>query len=144
MNITYTKIAKAFQYLTRNPGCQFLATNEDSTYPILGGQMPGAGAISAPLRYALDKDPISIGKPATTMLDCIKAKVHFDPKRTIMVGDRLNTDILFGHNGGLATLLVLTGVTTEQDITGENASPIIPDYVTSSIADLRTLEKSTS
>jgi len=73
------------------------------------------------------------------MLDVIKAKVHFDPKRTIMVGDRLNTDILFGHNGGLTTLLVLTGVTTEQDITGPNASPIIPDYVTSSIGDLLTL-----
>jgi len=139
VNINYTKISKAFQYLTRNPGCQFLATNEDSTYPVSGGLLPGAGSISAPLRYALDKDPISIGKPASTMLDCIKAKVHFDPKRTIMVGDRLNTDILFGQNGGLATLLVMTGVTTEQDITGQDASPIIPDYVTSSIGDLRAI-----
>ena len=74
MNINYTKLAKAFQYLTRNPGCQFLATNQDSTYPVLGGQLPGAGSISAPLRYALGKDPISIGKPASTMLDVIKAK----------------------------------------------------------------------
>ncbi|KIM82733.1 hypothetical protein PILCRDRAFT_820034 [Piloderma croceum F 1598] len=136
MKINYTKLSKAFQYLTRNPGCQFLATNEDSTYPTSDGLLPGAGSISAPLRYALDKDPISIGKPASTMLDCIKAKVNFDPKRTIMVGDRLNTDILFGQNGGLATLLVLTGITTEQDITGQKASPIIPDYVTASIGDL--------
>lgn len=72
--VTYTKLSKAFQYLTRNPGCQFLATNEDSTYPTSDGLLPGAGSISAPLRYALDKDPISIGKPASTMLDCIKAK----------------------------------------------------------------------
>lgn len=56
-----------------------------------------------------------------------------------MIGDRLNTDILFGRNGGLATLLVLTGVTTEKDITGPQASPIIPDYVTSSVGDLRVL-----
>jgi len=143
-SINYTKLSKAFQYLTRIPGCQFLVTNEDSTYPLKGGLLPGAGSISAPLRYALGRDPISIGKPASTMLDCIKAKVHFDPKRTIMVGDRLNTDILFGQNGGLATLLVLTGITTEEDITGPQASPIIPDYVTPSIGDLRVLEKSAS
>jgi 4-nitrophenyl phosphatase len=77
-----------------------------------------------------------------------------------MVGDRLNTDILFGQNGGLATLLVLTGellysvlyrmvrarlinprsgITSESDITGPSASNIIPNYITSSIADLRVL-----
>lgn len=73
-HMTYRKLSKAFQYLTRNPGCHFLASNEDSTYPVAGGRLLGAGAISAPLRFALGKDPISIGKPATTMLDCIKAK----------------------------------------------------------------------
>nr|GAT48135.1 4-nitrophenylphosphatase [Mycena chlorophos] len=135
--INYTKLSKAFQYLTRNPGCHFLATNEDSTYPAGDGLLPGAGAISAPLRYALGRDPVAIGKPAKTMLDCIQAKVHYDPARTIMVGDRLNTDILFGQNGGLATLLVLTGITTEAEITGPNASSIVPDYVTNSIGDLR-------
>lgn len=76
-----------------------------------------------------------------------------------MVGDRLNTDIQFGKNGGLSTLLVLTGassntyfsvglpgsyynpmaigITQETEITGPNASPIVPDYVTSSLGDLR-------
>jgi len=108
-NINYTKLSKAFQYLIRNPGCLFLATNEDSTYPSAHGLLPGAGSISAPLRFALGKDPLSMGKPSGTMLDCIKAKVHFDPARTLMVGDRLNTDILFGKNGGISTLLVLTG-----------------------------------
>jgi 4-nitrophenyl phosphatase len=71
-----------------------------------------------------------------------------------MVGDRLNTDIMFGQQGGLATLLVLTGkqnahshvqllsimwegITSEADITRPNPSTTIPDYVTSSIGDLR-------
>lgn len=72
--INYTKLSKAYQYLTRNPGCKFLATNEDPTFPAGGGYLPGAGSISAPLRYALGKDPIGIGKPNKTMLDCIKAK----------------------------------------------------------------------
>ncbi|KAF9452116.1 p-nitrophenyl phosphatase [Macrolepiota fuliginosa MF-IS2] len=138
--INYTKLSKAFQFLTRNPECLFIATNEDSTFPSAHGLLPGAGSISAPLRFALGRDPVCTGKPANTMLDCVKAKINFDPKRTIMVGDRLNTDILFGQNGGLATLLVLTGITSEADITGPNASPIIPNFVTSSIGDFRVIE----
>ncbi|EGO01859.1 hypothetical protein SERLA73DRAFT_177404 [Serpula lacrymans var. lacrymans S7.3] len=140
--INYTKLSKAFQYLSRNPGCHFLATNTDSSFPADGGVLPGAGAISAPLRFALDKDPLVIGKPSITMLDCIKAKIDFDPKRSIMVGDRLNTDILFGQAGGLSTLLVLTGITSEKDITGPNASSIVPDFVTQSLGDLRAAERS--
>ena len=88
------------------------------------------------------------------VVDC---RHDFDPKRTIMVGDRLNTDILFGKSGGLATLLVLTGagvslppdrlskrshdlmssgITSEENLTEPNQS-IIPDYVTASIGNLR-------
>ncbi|KIK96075.1 hypothetical protein PAXRUDRAFT_139268 [Paxillus rubicundulus Ve08.2h10] len=142
LKINYTKLSKAFQYLIRNPDCLFLATNEDSTFPSADGLLPGAGSISAPLRFALERDPISVGKPAKTMLDCIQAKVHFDPERTIMVGDRLNTDILFGQAGGLATLLVLTGITLKEDITGPNASTIVPKYITESIGDLRAVKPS--
>jgi 4-nitrophenyl phosphatase len=77
-----------------------------------------------------------------------------------MVGDRLNTDILFGKNGGLTTLLVLTGscmvsmtqindlptgiqlgITTEDDITGPNPSSIVPDLVTQTLGDFRIVEK---
>lgn len=72
--MNYTKFSKAFNYLLRNPGCEFLATNTDSTYPTAHGLLPGAGTVSAPLRFALGRDPLSIGKPAGTMLECIKAK----------------------------------------------------------------------
>ena len=87
--------------------------------------------------------------------------MNFDPKRTIMVGDRLNTDILFGQNGGLTTLLVLTGscmasmtqvyidlsafqlgIATEDEITGPNPSPIVPDFVTQTLGDFRIVETS--
>ncbi|THH06255.1 hypothetical protein EW145_g4211 [Phellinidium pouzarii] len=139
--VNYTKLSKAFIHLNTDPSCLFLVTNEDSTYPAQGGLLlPGAGAISAPLRYALDRDPISTGKPAQTMLDCIKAKHNFDTERTIMVGDRLNTDILFGKQGGLSTLLVLTGITQESDLRS-NAPPVaIPDFVTNSIGDLKQIK----
>ncbi|KAF9045284.1 p-nitrophenyl phosphatase [Panaeolus papilionaceus] len=137
MKINYTKLSKAFQYLNGNPDCLFIATNEDSTYPSAAGLLPGAGSISAPLRFALNRNPICTGKPASTMLDCVKAKVHFDPQRTIMVGDRLNTDILFGQNGGLKTLLVLTGITSEEEVFGPKPSSIVPDFVTSTLGDFR-------
>jgi 4-nitrophenyl phosphatase len=143
MKINYTKLSKAFQYLTQNKDCHFIATNEDSTYPSHAGLLPGAGSISAPLRYAIGKDPVCTGKPSSTMLDCVKAKVHFDPKGTIMVGDRLNTDIQFGKNGGLATLLVLTGITSVDEITGSNPSPIVPDFYTDALGDFRIAEKAT-
>jgi 4-nitrophenyl phosphatase len=128
MSVTYTKLAKAFQHLLQNDDCAFIATNEDSTYPATGGLLPGAGSVFAPLQTALGgRKPIAIGKPNKTMLDCIKAKWasrplildyswaavnrhDFDPARTLMVGDRLNTDIAFGQAGGLSTLLVLTGL----------------------------------
>ncbi|EPS96373.1 hypothetical protein FOMPIDRAFT_1038163 [Fomitopsis schrenkii] len=136
-SINYTKLSKAFTYLKRDPTCVFLATNIDSTYPSADGLLPGAGAVSAPLATALGREPLSIGKPAETMMDCIKAKYQFDPKRAIMVGDRLNTDIEFGNRGGLATLLVLTGITHESEVVGPNASTTIPTYFTNSIGDLR-------
>ncbi|KAI0293656.1 HAD-like domain-containing protein [Multifurca ochricompacta] len=138
-SINYTKLSRAFRYLHSNPECAFLATNEDSTYPSEKGLLPGAGAILAPLRTALgpNRPVTAIGKPNGLMLDAIKAKHSFDPKRTIMVGDRLNTDIEFGKSGGLATLLVLTGITSEEELTGPNPSTIVPDYVTASIGDLR-------
>jgi len=109
LSINYTKLSKAYQYLLHDPSVHFIVTNEDSTFPSQHGLLPGGGSISAPLRFALGREPVVTGKPSQTMLDCIKAKVKFEEGRTIMVGDRLNTDILFGKQGGLKTLLVMTG-----------------------------------
>ncbi|KAI0062590.1 HAD-like protein [Artomyces pyxidatus] len=134
-SINYTKLSKAFRYLHSDPSVVFLATNDDSTYPSASGLLPGAGSILAPLRYALGptRPPLSLGKPSVSMLDAIKAKHDFDPARTLMIGDRLNTDIQFGKAGGLSTLLVLTGIAKEADLDG---SDVVPDYITASIGDL--------
>ena len=89
MAITYTKLSKAFTYLTTNPDCMFIATNGDSTYPAAPGGvlLPGAGSVWAPVKEALagggkrtglgnglGSDPIIVGKPEKVMLDCIRAK----------------------------------------------------------------------
>ncbi|PKY13377.1 p-nitrophenyl phosphatase [Rhizophagus irregularis] len=139
ININYLKYAKAYTYLHSNPGCLFLLTNDDSTFPASGSTFPGGGAIAAPLITALDRNPDAVlGKPNKPMLDCIVQKLSLNPERTCMIGDRLSTDILFGINGNLGTLLVLTGVTEEKDILAENAR-IIPDYYISSLGDIAIL-----
>ncbi|KAK4517909.1 uncharacterized protein ATC70_001257 [Mucor velutinosus] len=115
--VNYKKYAKAFTYLTRNEGCHFIVTNEDSTYPQHGGFYPGAGSIAAPIITALGRRPDAVlGKPAPNMLEAIYAEYGLDPKKTVMIGDRLNTDIEFGLNGGLDTLCVLTGITTKDEL----------------------------
>ena len=74
-SINYTKLCKAFQYLREGEErVKFLATNVDSTYPVKGGMLPGAGALSAVLARALGREPLSLGKPGKVMMDCIKAK----------------------------------------------------------------------
>jgi 4-nitrophenyl phosphatase len=69
----------------------------------------GSGAMSAPIVYSTKMTPTVIGKPNKHMMDAILASKHFDPKKTVMVGDNLETDILFGQNSGIETLLVMTG-----------------------------------
>jgi 4-nitrophenyl phosphatase len=95
--------------LTKNPGCHFILTNTDATFPSGGEFYPGSGAMSAPLVYSTKMTPTVIGKPNSHMMDAILASKDFDRSRTIMVGDNLETDILFGQNSGIETLLTMTG-----------------------------------
>ncbi|KAI8826594.1 HAD-like domain-containing protein [Fimicolochytrium jonesii] len=133
LNINYKKLAKAFTYLHSNPDCHFLATNSDSTFPAGKSIYPGTGALLAALTTPLGRQPTVLGKPHQTMLDVIVAKYHLDKEKTCMIGDRLDTDIEFGINGGLKTLLVMTGVTTPE---GLAASKVQPDYCISSLGHL--------
>ncbi|KAJ9048080.1 hypothetical protein DSO57_1038609 [Entomophthora muscae] len=133
-NISYRKYAQAYQYLRYNnggKGALFVATNADSTFPMSGTMYPGTGAILAPLITALDREPIVTGKPSLNMLEAVFAQHKINPSRTCMVGDRLNTDIQFGLQGGIGTLLVLTGVNQLKDLEGSSIQPsfIIPGLV---------------
>ncbi|KAK9365694.1 HAD-like domain-containing protein [Lipomyces kononenkoae] len=129
LHINYLKLSIALINL-QVPETLFLATNIDSTYPTHGKLFPGAGTMCAPLVLASKRQPISLGKPSKAMMDCVKAKFEFDPVRTCMVGDRLDTDIRFGQEGGLGTLFVLTGVNKESDILDENADVVPQQYMT--------------
>ncbi|KAL8821946.1 MAG: hypothetical protein Q9223_000104 [Gallowayella weberi] len=135
-HLNYLKLAYAFAYLQR--GAKFLATNTDTTLPSAGSLFPGAGAISAPLVAMMGGErPMAFGKPSQAMMDAIEGKFRFDRKKACMVGDRLDTDIKFGIEGGLGgTLCVLTGVTkSERD--WEREGDVVPMAWVRELGDLR-------
>ncbi|KAL9088039.1 MAG: hypothetical protein Q9165_006380 [Trypethelium subeluteriae] len=133
-HVNYLKIALGMAYIRR--GAIFLATNIDTTLPSNKTLFPGAGATSAPLIAASGKEPLALGKPSQAMMDAIEGKFKLDRKRTCMVGDRLNTDIQFGIEGGLGgTLLVLTGVSTKEDLLG-GGKEVVPMAYVDKLADL--------
>jgi len=134
VNINYRKYARAFTYLNSNPDCLFLATNTDMTYPTKHLLFPGTGSMIHTLTASTNRTPTVLGKPTTNMMDCIIQKFNLDRSRTCMVGDRLITDIAFGKNSGLSTLLVLTGVTTVEAM--NESKDIKPNYYISSLGDL--------
>lgn len=118
----------ALAYLRK--GAVFLATNIDSTLPMSHTFFPGAGATGAGVIKAYGKEPVALGKPSQAMMDAIEGKFKLDRGRTCMVGDRLNTDIQFGIEGKLGgTLMVLTGVSTKEEILGEDAAVVPTAYV---------------
>jgi 4-nitrophenyl phosphatase len=91
---------------------------------------PGAGSTGAGVVKAIGKDPVALGKPSQAMMDAIEGKFKLDRKRACMIGDRLNTDIQFGIEGGLGgTLMVLTGVSQKEEILTEGAAVVPTAYV---------------
>lgn len=127
-HINYLKMSLAMAYLRK--GAIFLATNTDSTLPNSHTFFPGAGAVGAGVVKAHGKDPLALGKPSQAMMDAIEGKFKLDRKKTCMIGDRLNTDIQFGIEGGLGgTLMVLTGVSTKEEILGDDAKVVPAAYV---------------
>jgi HAD superfamily hydrolase (TIGR01450 family) len=94
-------------------GARYLATNLDSTFPVEGGRLrPGAGAIVAAVSAASGREPeIVVGKPEPTLVDLILAETKLSKAETLLVGDRMDTDIECARRAGVDSALVLTGVT---------------------------------
>jgi 4-nitrophenyl phosphatase len=132
VELTYDKLVAAFQAIIS--GAVFLASNEDASYPVENGVLkPGAGAISAALEKSTGRKPTIVGKPQPYMLDIAVKEHGLDKSETLMVGDRLETDILMAKQEGLKSCFVLSGVSRKEEIreTGLNA-----DFVIGSVAEL--------
>lgn len=142
-NVNYLKLSITLQYLLKNnKSLPFIATNIDSTFPMKGKLMIGAGSIIETVSFASGRQPDAIcGKPNQSMMDSIKADnppLQQSPARGLMIGDRLNTDMRFGLEGGLDTLLVLTGIESLQSI---EQSTIKPTYYADKLGDFYQLTK---
>lgn len=134
---SYYKLAVAHHILQKNPSALFIATNKDGSYPSKYSLLPGSGALVAALERASRKESIALGKPSLLAWEALQAAhPEIDPKRTLMVGDKPQTDILFGRRCGMKTLLVESGFTLEQDLQDLNDPDLVPDYIASSINDL--------
>ncbi|CAN6448301.1 unnamed protein product [Victoria cruziana] len=137
--INYYKIHYATLCIRENPGCLFIATNQDASGHMTDMQeWPGAGAMVGAIRGATQKEPIVVGKPSQLMMKLLLQRFQTDASKMCMVGDRLDTDILFGLDGGCKTLLVLSGVTTLAGL-NDPSNKIHPDYYTEKVSNLMEL-----
>nr|XP_018677467.1 PREDICTED: phosphoglycolate phosphatase 2 isoform X3 [Musa acuminata subsp. malaccensis] len=140
--INYYKLQYATLCICENPGCLFIATNRDAVGHMTDLQeWPGAGCMVAAVCGSTQKEPIVVGKPSTFLMDFLLERFQIDTTRMCMVGDRLDTDILFGKNAGCKTLLVLSGVTSMLDLQ-DPSNEIHPDYYASSVSDIVDLSNS--
>ncbi|XP_078170823.1 2-phosphoglycolate phosphatase 2 [Carex rostrata] len=112
-HFNYYKLQYATLCIRENPGCLFIATNCDSSGNLTSLQeWPGAGCMVSAVSCSTQQEPVVVGKPSTFLMKFLLERFKIDVSRMCMVGDRLDTDILFGQNTGCKTLLVLSGVTT--------------------------------
>ncbi|XP_046853265.1 glycerol-3-phosphate phosphatase-like [Xenia sp. Carnegie-2017] len=116
---SYNKLHKAINYLLKD--CvHFVATNKDMIFPTDNGFVaPGTGCLVTATEISAKRKATVVGKPETLLMECIKHKHDIDPEKTCMIGDNLDTDILFGNRCNTTTLLVLTGVSTLDDVQRE-------------------------
>jgi HAD superfamily hydrolase (TIGR01457 family) len=133
-NLTYEKLAQAT--LLIRSGAQFVGSNPDRSFPTPAGLVPGAGAILAAIEAATDHQPLIVGKPAPEMYRIAMQRMGVAPENTLVVGDRLETDIIGAQQIGCHSGLVLSGVTTLEAARRWDPPP---DWIAKDLTDL--LEK---
>ena len=135
-SFTSAKLARASAAVQR--GALLVGTNPDAGDSCGAGIMPGTGPLIAAVECATGVQAAVVGKPAPTLITQLLAKAKLDPARTVMVGDRLDTDMAFGAAGGVARCLVLSGVATEQQALQLPLSdPRRPTHMLTSLAELQ-------
>ncbi len=133
MNFSYDKLRIACQSI--RAGARFIAANTDATLPTENTLLPGSGALVAAIETCSGVKPVLVGKPETTMLRMALDRIGVQPHEAAIVGDRLETDVLAGERAGITTILVLTGVSSAEDVKRSVAKP---DYVFENLIQLRT------
>ncbi|UCC87826.1 MAG: HAD family hydrolase [Anaerolineales bacterium] len=114
-------------------GSHFIATNPDPSGPTEQGMVPACGAMAALIEKASGFSPFFVGKPNPLMMRTALNFLGLHSENTVMVGDRMDTDIIGGLESGMETILVLTGVTRREDVA---RYPYQPTHILESVADI--------
>lgn len=133
----------SFEAITRairliGAGARFIVTNPDPTGPSQEGPLPATGSVAALITRATQVEPYFVGKPNPLMMRSALNRVDAHSETTVMIGDRMDTDIVSGLEAGMRTILVLTGSTRSDEV---DRFPFLPTQVVDSIADVIPLVK---
>jgi NagD protein len=128
---SFETITKAIRLIM--DGAFFIATNPDPSGPTEAGLVPACGAMAALIEKVTGKSPFFVGKPNPLMMRTALNYLGVHSEETIMIGDRMDTDIVAGINAGMCTALVLTGVTRREDV---GDFPYQPTVIRNSIAEI--------
>ena len=128
---SFERITRAIRFVS--DGARFIATNPDVIGPGEGGIVPATGAVAALISAATGIKPYFIGKPNPLMMRSALRTLNAHSEDSAMIGDRMDTDIIAGIESGLRTILVLSGVTSREQV---ERFPYRPTWVRNSIADV--------
>ena len=128
---SFERITQAMRLVAA--GARFIATNPDVAGPGDGGLVPATGAVAALIAAATGVQPYFIGKPNPLMMRTALRTIDVHSESSVMIGDRMDTDIIVGTESGLETILVLTGVTRREDV---ERYPYRPIHIVESVADI--------
>jgi 5'-nucleotidase len=128
---SFGRITQAIRLIAN--GARFIATNPDPSGPSLEGLLPATGAVAALISRATGVDPYFVGKPNPLMMRSALNAIDAHSETTAMIGDRMDTDVVSGLEAGLHTILVRTGVTTDEMT---DRFPYRPSRIVDSVADL--------
>jgi len=128
---SFEAITTAIRLVER--GARFIATNPDPTGPSVQGSLPATGAVAALISRASGREPYFVGKPNPLMMRSALRSIGAHSENTLMIGDRMDTDIVSGLEAGLQTVLVLTGISTRSSV---ELFPYRPTRILNSVAEL--------
>ena len=128
---SFEAITTAIRLIDR--GARFIATNPDPSGPSAQGLIPATGSVAALITRATGVDPYFVGKPNPRMMRSALNRIDAHSETAVMVGDRMDTDVISGLEAGLRTILVLTGSTKPDQV---QRFPYQPTKVVSSVADI--------
>jgi NagD protein len=128
---SFERITRAIRLI--EGGARFIATNPDVTGPSREGSLPATGAVAALISAATGRQPYYVGKPNPLMMRSALNAIDAHSETTVMIGDRMDTDIVAGIEAGLHTVLVLSGITQNPMI---GRFPYLPARIVESVADL--------